>query len=170
MTGIPKCQIIRGLLSQYSVLFSLNPGPGIPHQQPVPLSVPIPPILNSGNASYPSSPSLSPQLPLLSLTNTLLPTQLRLAQIVELLHTASLLHDDVIDSSTPLLYGVSALRRGAPSAPAAFGNKPLGTGRKFCLGTSLSCSSLVRWRRSHWTDSKCHFKSSGGWDIAGERS
>ena len=113
-------------MSQYSVLFSLNPGPGIPHRQPVPLSVPIPPILNSGNASYPSSPSLSPQLPLLSLTNTLLPTQLRLAQIVELLHTASLLHDDVIDAS--------ALRRGAPSAPAAFGNKLSVLGGNSVLG------------------------------------
>ena len=110
----------------FEPVFSLKPGPGISHRQPVPLSVPIPPILNSGNASYPSSPSLSPQLPLLSLTNTLLPTQLRLAQIVELLHIASLLHDDVIDAS--------ALRRGAPSAPAAFGNKLSVLGGNFVLG------------------------------------
>jgi len=88
--------------------------------------VPIPPILNSKNASYPSPPPLSPRLPPLSLTNTLLPTQLRLAQIVELLHTASLLHDDVIDAS--------ALRRGAPSAPAAFGNKLSVLGGNFVLG------------------------------------
>jgi hexaprenyl-diphosphate synthase len=65
-------------------------------------------------------------LPPLSLTNTLLPTQLRLAQIVELLHTASLLHDDVIDASI--------LRRGAPSAPAAFGNKLSVLGGNFVLG------------------------------------
>ena len=103
----------------FEPLFSLDPG--MPHRQPVP--VPIPPILNFGNASYPSSPVLSPPL---SLTNTLLPTQLRLAQIVELLHTASLLHDDVIDAS--------ALRRGAPSAPAAFGNKLSVLGGNFVLG------------------------------------
>ena len=107
----------------FEPVFSLNPR--IPHRQPVPVPVPIPPILNSENASYPSSPS-SPQLPLLSLTNTLLPTQLRLAQIVELLHTASLLHDDVIDAS--------ALRRGAPSAPAVFGNKLSVLGGNFVLG------------------------------------
>lgn len=37
-----------------------------------------------------------------------------LAAVVELIHTASLLHDDVVDES--------ALRRGAPSANACFGN------------------------------------------------
>ena len=105
----------------FEPIFSLNPG--IPHRQPVPVPVPIPPIINSENASYPSSPPPSPPL---SLTNTLLPTQLRLAQIVELLHTASLLHDDVIDAS--------ALRRGAPSAPAAFGNKLSVLGGNFVLG------------------------------------
>ncbi|GJJ13165.1 hypothetical protein Clacol_007416 [Clathrus columnatus] len=52
-------------------------------------------------------------LPLLS--DTVLPTQRRLAQIVEMIHVASLLHDDVLDESP--------LRRGAPSAPAMFGNK-----------------------------------------------
>ena len=108
----------------FEPVFSLNPG--IPHRQPVPVPVSVPPILNSGNASYPSSPALTPRLPPLSLTNTLLPTQLRLAQIVEMLHTASLLHDDVIDAS--------ALRRGAPSAPAAFGNKLSVLGGNFVLG------------------------------------
>lgn len=45
----------------------------------------------------------------------LLPAQRRLAEITELIHAASLLHDDVIDSA--------ATRRGAPSANAAFGNQ-----------------------------------------------
>ncbi|GAA5923939.1 hypothetical protein JCM10213_004452 [Rhodosporidiobolus nylandii] len=45
----------------------------------------------------------------------LLPTQRRLAEITELIHVASLLHDDVID--------VASTRRGAPSAPSLFGNK-----------------------------------------------
>ncbi|KAF8965450.1 isoprenoid synthase domain-containing protein [Flammula alnicola] len=43
-----------------------------------------------------------------------------------MLHTASLLHDDVIDES--------ALRRGAASAPAAFGNKLSVLGGNFVLG------------------------------------
>lgn len=45
----------------------------------------------------------------------LLPTQRRLAEITELIHVASLLHDDVID--------LAATRRAAPSAPSLFGNK-----------------------------------------------
>jgi len=43
---------------------------------------------------------------------TILPTQYRLAEITEVLHVASLLHDDVIDGS--------ALRRGVPAAPCIF--------------------------------------------------
>lgn len=45
----------------------------------------------------------------------ILPSQRRLAEITEMIHTASLLHDDVIDES--------ATRRSRPSANAAFGNK-----------------------------------------------
>ncbi|KAF8154864.1 isoprenoid synthase domain-containing protein [Crassisporium funariophilum] len=86
--------------------FSLRPGS--PHRHPPP---------TSGASTSPSPPTLS---------HTILPTQLRLAQIVEMLHTASLLHDDVIDAS--------ALRRGAPSAPAAFGNKLAVLGGNFVLG------------------------------------
>jgi hexaprenyl-diphosphate synthase len=46
---------------------------------------------------------------------SVLPTQKRLAEITEMIHTASLLHDDVID--------LSLTRRNAPSANAEFGNK-----------------------------------------------
>jgi hexaprenyl-diphosphate synthase len=69
------------------------------------------------------------------LANTMLPTQLRLAQIVEMMHTASLLHDDVIDAS--------ALRRGAPSAPAAFGNKISVLGGNFVLGRASAALSRL---------------------------
>ena len=107
----------------FEPLFSLNPE--VPHRHPVP--VPIPPLLAATTSeNYPPPLSSPPQSPPLNLANTLLPTQLRLAQIVELLHTASLLHDDVIDAS--------ALRRGAPSAPAAFGNKLSVLGGNFVLG------------------------------------
>lgn len=40
---------------------------------------------------------------------------IQLAEIVEMIHTASLAHDDVLDGA--------ATRRGEPSMPAAFGNK-----------------------------------------------
>ncbi|WOJ93252.1 polyprenyl synthetase family protein [Congregibacter variabilis] len=43
-------------------------------------------------------------------------TQIRFAAVVEFIHTATLLHDDVVD--------VSELRRGRPTANSAFGNAP----------------------------------------------
>lgn len=55
------------------------------------------------------TPSVTPQ------GCTILPTQRRLAEISEMIHTASLLHDDVIDASLT--------RRNLPSANASFGNK-----------------------------------------------
>lgn len=69
------------------------------------------------------------------LAHTLLPTQIRLAQIVEMIHVASLLHDDVIDKSD--------LRRGAPSAPAAFGNKLAVLGGDFLLGRASAALSRL---------------------------
>lgn len=47
--------------------------------------------------------------------SSVLPSQRRLAEITEMIHTASLLHDDVID--------VSMTRRNAATANAEFGNK-----------------------------------------------
>jgi len=44
------------------------------------------------------------------------PGHIRFAAVVEFIHTATLLHDDVVDLST--------LRRGQPTANAAFGNAP----------------------------------------------
>jgi hexaprenyl-diphosphate synthase len=70
-----------------------------------------------------------------ALTHTLLPTQLRLAQIVEMIHVASLLHDDVLDKSP--------LRRGAASAPAAFGNKLAVLGGDFLLGRASAALSRL---------------------------
>ncbi|KAF8451151.1 isoprenoid synthase domain-containing protein [Boletus edulis BED1] len=80
--------------------------------------------------SPPPSLCAEPAVSLAQLAHTLLPTQLRLAQIVEMLHVASLLHDDVIDKSD--------LRRGAPSAPAAFGNKLTVLGGDFLLGRAIA--------------------------------
>lgn len=86
--------------------------------------------------TYPSPPpSLDSAVSLPQLAHTLLPTQLRLAQIVEMIHVASLLHDDVIDKSD--------LRRGAPSAPAAFGNKLAVLGGDFLLGRASAALSRL---------------------------
>lgn len=54
---------------------------------------------------------------------------------LELLHTASLIHDDVVDESTE--------RRGLPSVPALFGSKVSVLSGDFLLATSLSYMSLV---------------------------
>jgi len=87
--------------------------------------------------SIPSTPSYTPPPvpPTLTTLDSLrtndgepeiLPTQRRLASITEMIHVASLLHDDVIDES--------ALRRGEPSAPNAFGNKMSILSGDFLLG------------------------------------
>jgi len=83
----------------------------------------------------PPLPDLSSALRTLCDSPTILPTQARLAQIVEMIHVASLLHDDVIDASP--------LRRGAASAPAAFGSKLAVLAGDFLLGrASLALSRL----------------------------
>jgi hexaprenyl-diphosphate synthase len=56
----------------------------------------------------------------------ILPSQRRLAEITELIHTASLLHDDVLDSSVT--------RRSLPSANIHFGNKMAILAGDFLLG------------------------------------
>ncbi|KAH8110590.1 terpenoid synthase [Phellopilus nigrolimitatus] len=86
-----------------------------------------------------SQPIYSPRAaladPALASPEALLPSQLRLAQIVEMIHVASLLHDDVIDGAT--------LRRGAPSAPAAFGNKLAVLAGDFLLGRASAALSRL---------------------------
>jgi hexaprenyl-diphosphate synthase len=70
-----------------------------------------------------------------ALTDSILPTQSRLAQIVEMIHVASLLHDDVLD--------LSPLRRGKPSAPAEFGNKLSILAGDFMLGRASAALSRL---------------------------
>ncbi|MDP5053872.1 MAG: polyprenyl synthetase family protein [Congregibacter sp.] len=61
---------------------------------------------------------LRPVLVLLSSSalGAISPLQIQFAAVVEFIHTATLLHDDVVD--------VSELRRGRPTANSAFGNAP----------------------------------------------
>lgn len=73
------------------------------------VSVPPPSQSTSLSSALPLSP------PDLCLGPTLLPSQLRLAEITELIHAASLLHDDVID--------VAGTRRGTLSVNSVFGNQ-----------------------------------------------
>lgn len=79
-------------------------------------------------------PAHSPP-PTRSSSLSILPTQVRLAQIVEMIHVASLLHDDVIDESS--------LRRSAPSAPTAFGSKISILAGDFMLGRASAALSRL---------------------------
>ena len=64
------------------------------------------------------------------------PAQIRLAEISEMIHTASLFHDDVIDKATT--------RRGVPSVNQVYGNKLAILGGDFLL--SRASISLARLR------------------------
>lgn len=99
-----------------------------------PLEVKADEILNDSNPSSFAASSSSP-LDSMPSTSNVLPSQRRLAEITEMIHVASLLHDDVIDGS--------AMRRAQASAPAAFGNKISVLGGDFLLArASLYLSRL----------------------------
>ncbi|KAB8345984.1 hypothetical protein FH972_023036 [Carpinus fangiana] len=66
----------------------------------------------------------------------ILPSQRRLAEITELIHTASLLHDDVIDHSTE--------RRAQASANIEFGNKMAVLAGDFLLGRASVALARLR--------------------------
>jgi hexaprenyl-diphosphate synthase len=95
----------------------------------------VPPRPLRLHTSPPPPRQPSSQLSMLAHDAALLPTQTRLAQIVEMIHVASLLHDDVIDRAD--------LRRGAVSAPAAFGNKYAILGGDFLLGRASAALSRL---------------------------
>jgi hexaprenyl-diphosphate synthase len=71
-----------------------------------------------------------------STESDILPSQRRLAEITELIHTASLLHDDVIDFSQS--------RRGSPSANLEFGNKMAVLAGDFLLGRASVALARLR--------------------------
>ena len=95
----------------------------------------VPPRPPKHPLSPPPRRLTSESLAVLAQDTDLLPTQMRLAQIVEMIHVASLLHDDVIDGAD--------LRRGAASAPAAFGNKYAILGGDFLLGRASAALSRL---------------------------
>lgn len=117
----------------------------IPYQSPVTTTSKIndpispPSVLSDVNPSSPPNDTLSVS-PLDatygSSDYSILPSQRRLAEITELIHTASLLHDDVIDNSIS--------RRSAPSANIAFGNKMAVLAGDFLLGRASVALSRLR--------------------------
>ncbi|KAG9232361.1 decaprenyl-diphosphate synthase-like protein subunit 1 [Amylocarpus encephaloides] len=94
----------------------------------------------------PSSPTTNPishtQTSYPASDSDILPSQRRLAEITELIHTASLLHDDVIDHSVA--------RRGQPSANLEFGNKMAVLAGDFLL--SRASVALARLRDAEVTE------------------
>ncbi|EKV16603.1 Hexaprenyl pyrophosphate synthetase Coq1, putative [Penicillium digitatum] len=68
--------------------------------------------------------------------DNILPSQRRLAEITELIHTASLLHDDVIDNAVT--------RRANSSANLAFGNKMAVLAGDFLLGRASVALARLR--------------------------
>jgi len=86
--------------------------------------------------SNPSSPLTSPSHDEDFSDPSVLPSQRRLAEITELIHTASLLHDDVIDNSIS--------RRSLPSGNIAFGNKMAVLAGDFLLGRASVALARLR--------------------------
>jgi hexaprenyl-diphosphate synthase len=86
--------------------------------------------------SNPESPLTSPPVVEDVSDTSVLPSQRRLAEITELIHTASLLHDDVIDNSIS--------RRSAPSANIQFGNKMAVLAGDFMLGRASVALARLR--------------------------
>lgn len=85
----------------------------------------------SGHAAFAGGKRLRPLLTLLAAEATGLdePERLTIAAVGELLHTATLLHDDVIDEGQ--------LRRGRPAARMAYGNGMAVLAGDYCLARSL---------------------------------
>ncbi|KZF21792.1 putative hexaprenyl pyrophosphate synthetase Coq1 [Xylona heveae TC161] len=97
-------------------------------------------ILLDNNPSFPETNPLTTEPASFTSTSApdsdILPSQRRLAEITELIHTASLLHDDVIDTSEA--------RRGSPSANIEFGNKMAVLAGDFLLGRASIALARLR--------------------------
>ena len=93
-------------------------------------------VLSDTNPSFPRRSPLSSAIADEPEGSDILPSQRRLAEITELIHTASLLHDDVIDHS--------ASRRSLPSANISFGNKMAVLAGDFLLGRASVALARLR--------------------------
>ncbi|KAL8788459.1 MAG: hypothetical protein Q9213_001682 [Squamulea squamosa] len=113
-TPIPSTSTVNSPISPSSVLSDINPA-----------------LRTNNPLSTPSSDTINAQA-----DSDILPSQRRLAEITELIHTASLLHDDVIDNSTS--------RRSSPSANIFFGNKMAVLAGDFLLGRASVALARLR--------------------------
>ncbi|KOS17772.1 putative hexaprenyl pyrophosphate synthase [Escovopsis weberi] len=118
------------LMSRATHLCPKNPRHGSPETARG-IDTPLSPVPILSDVKGISGPEPEPAEP-----GDILPTQRRLAEITELIHTASLLHDDVIDHSTA--------RRGAPSANLEFGNKMAILAGDFLLGRASVALARLR--------------------------
>lgn len=113
--------------------------PSIPSTATIDNPVSPPAVLIDVNPSSPTNIAFSPSSMDAGYNqgdSNILPSQRRLAEITELIHTASLLHDDVIDESVS--------RRSAPSANVAFGNKMAVLAGDFLLGRASVALARLR--------------------------
>ncbi|KAI0389930.1 hexaprenyl pyrophosphate synthetase-like protein [Xylariaceae sp. FL0594] len=128
------------LMSRATALCPKNDSaPASVHKRTINTSISPLDVLSDVNPSSPlPNYSSEPEFP----ESDILPSQRRLAEITELIHTASLLHDDVIDHSKS--------RRGSPSANYEFGNKMAVLAGDFMLGRASV--ALARLRNAEVTE------------------
>lgn len=119
----PKSSRLPGAASSPRINDSLSPSAILSDVNP------SSPIINGISTSMIDGEYVSEDL-------SILPSQRRLAEITELIHTASLLHDDVIDSSEA--------RRSSPSANISFGNKMAVLAGDFLLGRASVALARLR--------------------------
>jgi hexaprenyl-diphosphate synthase len=127
------------LMSRATAISPKSPRPEAPpSQHTIDSAISPSSLLKDSNPSAPEYASLTSSDDSLYRTgdSDILPSQRRLAEITELIHTASLLHDDVIDHSLA--------RRSAPSANIAFGNKMAVLAGDFLLGRASVALARLR--------------------------
>ncbi|KAL1998526.1 hypothetical protein VTN02DRAFT_6017 [Thermoascus thermophilus] len=128
------------LMSQATALAPRNPGSTA--QSSSSINEPISSPLALSDVNPDSSPLTATSMDArydvsdLSGNTNILPTQRRLAEITELIHTASLLHDDVIDNAVT--------RRSSTSANLQFGNKMAVLAGDFLLGRASVALARLR--------------------------
>ncbi|KAK9313759.1 isoprenoid synthase domain-containing protein [Lipomyces starkeyi] len=99
-------------------------------------------IMSTIATTVSQSPTTTTKLQTVEKETGILPSQRRLAEITEMIHAASLLHDDVIDDAE--------LRRGSLSGNSAFGNKMAILAGDFLLGRASV--ALARLRNAEVTE------------------
>ena len=116
------------LLVSQALSYNRTIRPLDPHDQDIPISPET--VLNDDNPDRPRFEDA------IIGSGGITPSQRRLAEITEMIHAASLLHDDVIDASLT--------RRNSPSCVSVFGNKMSILGGDFLLGRASVALARLR--------------------------